>query len=256
MTTRPNLRMTQGAERPREARATDARDASAFEPDIETSGEIPERPKGSDCKSDGTAFDGSNPSLPTSSRASRPAHPRSTAFRTRPVPATAPDSSHSTARPDRSLHRAQATQPQSVSSIANEASRARDTRLRGSRGAQSTPVQRNRTLVPALESRAKLYASKHGGRRSSPAHARPGVLQRRARAAGVVEGPGTLGGRSSMPAHAWRAEFNGRTAAFQAAHEGSIPFARSTRLVALGGAGRTHRGAAQRTAHDAPLALL
>ena len=28
-------------------------------------GEIPERPKGSDCKSDGTAFAGSNPALPT-----------------------------------------------------------------------------------------------------------------------------------------------------------------------------------------------
>ena len=28
-------------------------------------GEIPERPKGSDCKSDGSAFEGSNPSLTT-----------------------------------------------------------------------------------------------------------------------------------------------------------------------------------------------
>ena len=29
------------------------------------SGEVPERPKGSDCKSDGYAFEGSNPSLTT-----------------------------------------------------------------------------------------------------------------------------------------------------------------------------------------------
>ena len=29
-------------------------------------GEVPERPKGSDCKSDGAAFVGSNPALPTS----------------------------------------------------------------------------------------------------------------------------------------------------------------------------------------------
>jgi hypothetical protein len=28
-------------------------------------GEVPERPKGSDCKSDGNAFAGSNPALPT-----------------------------------------------------------------------------------------------------------------------------------------------------------------------------------------------
>ena len=28
-------------------------------------GEVPERPKGSDCKSDGSAFEGSNPSLTT-----------------------------------------------------------------------------------------------------------------------------------------------------------------------------------------------
>ena len=32
-------------------------------------GEVPERPKGSDCKSDGNAFAGSNPALPTTSGA-------------------------------------------------------------------------------------------------------------------------------------------------------------------------------------------
>ena len=32
---------------------------------VRASGEVPERPKGSDCKSDGSAFAGSNPALPT-----------------------------------------------------------------------------------------------------------------------------------------------------------------------------------------------
>ena len=37
------------------------------------SGEIPERPKGSDCKSDGSAFGGSNPPLPIGRSAAREA---------------------------------------------------------------------------------------------------------------------------------------------------------------------------------------
>ncbi len=33
--------------------------------DIDVTGGVPERPKGSDCKSDGSAFEGSNPSPST-----------------------------------------------------------------------------------------------------------------------------------------------------------------------------------------------
>ena len=165
MTTRPNSRMTQGADLPRERRAAAACGAPAFEPDIETSGEIPERPKGSDCKSDGTAFDGSNPSLPTSSRAPCPLHP---------------------ARPRFALARflrplLNRPTPRRVPIVA-------------------APSPRNATSVGLVDHRAKLREPSTRARDDRAVRSRPRFDRTPPRLhRGLCSMPSTLGGRSSMP---------------------------------------------------------